>query len=120
MDNHELEQTIEPISEEMAQALIDAFEEDLERTQELHDTVTRFLWSAAENAMLRTAEIYAKKVVSYTKATFLTKWHKKRQMEKAKASFDKAVEIYTDWRNRWHDSCKEENHGNDGRTDTDS
>jgi hypothetical protein len=104
MDNHKLEQTIENISEEMAQALIDAFEKNIEATQELHEKVTEFLWAAAENAVLCAAEAYAKATLRYTKATFLTRWYKKRKMEKAEASLNEAIEFY----NKWHDSCKEE------------
>lgn len=104
MDNHELEQTIESISEEMAQALIDAFEKSLTDTQELHEKVTEFMLAAAENAVLCAGEAYAKATLRYTKATFLTRWYKKRKMEKAEASLNEAIEFY----NKWHDSCKEE------------
>lgn len=104
MDNHELKQTIESISEEAAQALIDAFERSTEATRELANKTLEMMESIAQNTVATSAWNYAKSVEKYIKATFLTRWYKKRRVEKARKKLEDTIE----WYNKWHDSCKEE------------
>ena len=74
---------IKPISEEMANQLIKAFEDCNKATAELHEKVEEFIVSACQAAAVEMVGRVVKYAEKCVKATFLTRWYWKKKFDKA-------------------------------------
>ena len=96
---------IKPISEEMANQLIKAFEDCNKATAELHEKVEEFIVSACQAAAVEMVGRVVKYAEKCVKATFLTRWYWSRKAEKAYSDmFDTCAFIEKHFKNK---SCTE-------------
>ena len=104
MDNEKenyLADEIKPISEEMANQLIKAFEDCNKATAELHEKVEEFIVSACQAAAVEMVGRVVKYAEKCVKATFLTRWYWSRKAEKAYSDmFDTCAFIEKHFKNK--------------------
>ena len=109
-EEKKLTDAITPISEEMANQLIKAFEDCNKATAELHEKVEEFIVEACRAAaveMVGRVVRYSEKCV---KATFLTRWYWYKKAKKAYSDlFDTCDFIEKHFKNKINDATERGN-----------
>lgn len=87
METNTLSSEIKPLSEEMANKLIKAFENSMKATEEIHGMVENIFRLAMQEAATASAKTVLKYTEKAMKATFLTRWYWDKKARKAHGNF---------------------------------